>query len=88
MSHEFQALYWDLKCVEVAIKPFHNLRYGCSHVLCVRNEFLIFGPLITAVGSVGVLSVARAMVSFDRMLRASQSLHDDMIHAVLRAPIR
>lgn len=27
------------------------------------------------------------MVAFDRMIRASQNLHDDMIHAVLRAPI-
>ena len=41
-----------------------------------------------AVGVVGIVSVTRAMVAFDRMLRASQHLHDDMIHAVLRAPIR
>ena len=39
-------------------------------------------------GVVGVVSVARAMVAFHRMLRASHNLHDDMIHAVLRAPIR
>lgn len=27
------------------------------------------------------------MVSYHRMLKASQHLHDDMVHAVLRAPV-
>lgn len=47
-------------------------------------------PLATYLGLVGavtVLAVVRALVASERMLRASQRLHDGMIHALLRTPI-
>jgi hypothetical protein len=50
------------------------------------HSFIVLS-LITVV-AVGVLPVARGMIAFDRMLEASHVLHDDMVHSVLRAPIR
>jgi len=40
-----------------------------------------------AVGVVAVLAMLRALVAWDRMLRAAQRLHDGMIHSLLRTNI-
>lgn len=69
---------------------FSNLQLSAWVKLPYAQQQERRGPVVVYLGLVGAviaLAIVRALVASERMLRASQRLHDGMIHALLRTPI-